>query len=420
MKLGLDMTSMDHTPPFVRESHKLRIALYSHDTVGMGHMRRNLLIARTLIDAHSDAAVLVIAGAREASAFAMPCGVDCLTLPSLAKNATGDYQSRYLGLPLNEMVSLRAKTIQAALDSFDPNVLIVDKVPRGAGCELDRALKSLRSRGHARCVLGLRDILDDAHTVQGEWQQAQNAQAVRDFYDAIWVYGDPACYNTIEEYQFPCDLAAMTQYTGFFDSRARLCTAVINADEALSTLGLPPGRLVMCVLGGGEDGGRLAEAFSNAVLPPNTNAIILTGSLMPTDLQRRLHDRMAGRPRWRVLAFHPEPEVLLSRADRVISMGGYNTVSEILSFQKRALIVPRVEPRLEQFIRADRLQKLGLIDMLHPREVTPHKLSTWLARDLGPPPAARTIIDFRGLERLPGLLDQLLVVPADRAQHLSS
>ena len=45
-------------------------------------------------------------------------------------------------------------------------------------------------------------------------------------------------------------------------------------------------------------------------------------------------------------------------------MGGYNTFCEVLSLDKRALIVPRTEPRLEQFIRASRAAELGLISML--------------------------------------------------------
>ena len=48
----------------------------------------------------------------------------------------------------------------------------------------------------------------------------------------------------------------------------------------------------------------------------------------------------------------------------VVAMGGYNTFCEILSFDKRALIVPRTAPRLEQFIRARRAAELGLLTML--------------------------------------------------------
>src|SRR5207249_1090354 len=81
--------------------------------------------------------------------------------------------------------------------------------------------------------------------------------------------------------------------------------------------------------------------------------------------------------------------------------GGYNTVCEALSFEKHALIVPRVKPESEQWIRAQRLRDLGLVDVLHPGALTPEALTEWPASDLGPPPASRSRIDFDGLTRIP-------------------
>jgi hypothetical protein len=54
----------------------------------------------------------------------------------------------------------------------------------------------------------------------------------------------------------------------------------------------------------------------------------------------------------------------MARAIGVVAMGGYNTFCEILSFDKRAVIVPRTAPRMEQYIRAARAQELGLVSML--------------------------------------------------------
>src|SRR5918992_6003403 len=103
-----------------------RIALYSHDTMGLGHLRRNLLVAQTLCASSLNAVVLMIAGAREAAAFAMPAGVDCLTLPALSKNGSGEYGTRHMPIALQELVTLRAGAIQGALEAFQPDVLIVD------------------------------------------------------------------------------------------------------------------------------------------------------------------------------------------------------------------------------------------------------------------------------------------------------
>jgi predicted glycosyltransferase len=57
-------------------------------------------------------------------------------------------------------------------------------------------------------------------------------------------------------------------------------------------------------------------------------------------------------------------ESLVARAAGIVAMGGYNTFCEILSFDKKALIVPRTMPRLEQYIRASRAEELGLVSML--------------------------------------------------------
>ena len=151
-----------------RRGRRCRIPLYSHDTMGIGHMRRNLLIATALAHSSLRPSILLIAGAREASAFPMPPSVDCLTLPVYRKEADGRYQSRSLDLPLDQLVRLRAGTIAAALEAFEPDVLIVDKVARGAFAELDPALASSRAKGRTRCVLGLRDVLDDPDAVRRE------------------------------------------------------------------------------------------------------------------------------------------------------------------------------------------------------------------------------------------------------------
>src|SRR2546425_348449 len=293
-----------------------RIAFYSHDTMGLGHMRRNLLLAQALKHSRLQAVVLMIAGAREASLVTGAAGVDCVALPSLQKDGQGQYHPRHLDVPLPELLALRAKTACAALEAFDPDVLIVDNVPRGAVRELDPVLESLRARHRTRLVLGL--------------------------------------------------------------------------------------------VGGGRAGAALAGAFVEAELPPDTNGLLVTGPCMPVGVRRRLMRSVASNPRRRVVSFVHEPTRLVRRADRVVAMGGYNTVYEILSFEKPALIVPRVTPRQDQLIRAERLRALGLVDVLHPEGFIAAALSAWLACARAPVRPARERIDFNGLSRVPQLLEELL------------
>ena len=386
-----------------------KVALYSHDTVGLGHLRRNLLVAQSLAAPPLESDVLVIAGVHEAQWFTTPPRVDCLTLPALEKSVDGTYWSRRLGVSLSKLITLRASVIRTALEEFDPAVLIVDNVPRGAVRELEPALRMLRARGRTRCVLGLRDIADDPDAVHREWKLAMNDEAIREFYDQIWVYGDPAVYDRVRDDQLAPDVASKARYIGYLDQRARLDTPSARvAAELASTLAVGEGPLVLCLLGGGQDGARLAESFATAEFPPGATGLILTGPYLPPHVQRHVSQLAEVRPDLRVVDFVAEPALLVERADHVIAMGGYNTVLELLSFNKRALVVPRVIPRREQLIRAELLRKMELIDVLHPDAVSARSLSEWLKQEAGPVPNARERIDLKGLDRLPSLLAGLL------------
>src|SRR5215203_3620631 len=168
----------------------LRVALYSHDAMGLGHMRRNLLIAQTLASSALRADVLVIAGASEATAFGLPAGVDCLTLPALRKDSQGSYHSRNLRLDLKQLLELRGRTICTALEAFQPDIFIVDKLSRGVLGELDPSLARLKEMGQTSCVLGLRDVLDEPEAVRRDWRKEASEEAIRNYYREIWVYGD--------------------------------------------------------------------------------------------------------------------------------------------------------------------------------------------------------------------------------------
>ena len=395
-----------------------RVAMYSQGMVGFGHIRRNASIAQALRGSPLQPSIVLIAEAWQAGALPMPPGVDCVTLPALRREADGGYNPRFLADVSDlDVISLRARVIRSAIKTFVPDVLVVDCLPVGVAGELTRTLARLRKGGNTRCVLGLRDVLQDAETVRRDWSERAHMDAIRDYYDAIWVYGDPAVYDPVREYDLPDYAAAKVRYTGYLDQRPRLEFA--EAQTAAVLASLPPGRVALCVVGGGHDGGALAEAFVAADFPPDTTAVMVTGPLMPWETRQRLHRAAQRRTRFELLEFVPDPVPLIERADRVIAMGGYNTVCEVLSFEKPALIVPRVtEP--EQGIRARRMQELGLLDVLHPDELSPQALTEWLARDPAPPPPPRGRVDLGGLTRIPGLLAELLGVPAGPLQPAAS
>lgn len=377
-----------------------RVALYSHDTQGLGHIRRNLAIATALAAAEPASEILIISGAPGAGALPLPPGTDCLTLPALGKRADGSYQPRSLAASLGALTELRSRIIQAALTSFDPDLLIVDKVPWGACGELEPALADLRSRGKARCVLGLRDVLDAPDVARREWRQQRATEAVMLHYDAVWIYGDPSTFDLVADCGLPPVVARRVTYTGYLGHRR-------PATHSGPIGPLPSNPFALCLVGGGQDGLDLAAAFVQARLPDGRSGVVLTGPYM-TGEDRCVLDRCAAdRPDMVVAGYVGGAEHLVTAAESVVSMGGYNSVCELLTSGKRALIVPRVRPRAEQLVRAARLAEHGLVDLLHPDDLSPERLSTWLATAPGDM-APRDRIDLDGLARLPGLADEIL------------
>lgn len=374
---------------------RLRIALYSHDGMGLGHLRRNALIATGLSRQPLGATALLLAGARELARLALPDGVECLTLPGFRKIDNGSYAPRRPGIGSAGLGELRTRVIEAALDAYDPDVLIVDKVPAGLGGELLTALPRLRDRG-TRLVLGLREILDDPNQVRREWSAEGFEDVIEAHYDAVWIYGDPAVFDLLREYRVRESVVRRARFTGYLDPRG-------HAGEAAAGSWTRGGPYAVCQVGGGEDGAALAEAFLETRLPAGMRGVLLQGPYLPEPARRRIRERARHRDDMRVLGFVPGPLQLVAGAARVISMGGYNSVCELLATGRPGLVVPRVSPRQEQRIRAERMAALGLLDWIHPDDLTPDALSHWLSYPPRSKAPSSPPIDFDGLGRLPRL-----------------
>jgi predicted glycosyltransferase len=379
-------------------------------------MRRNLLIAQSLTTANAEHSVLLLTGAFEAKSFAFPPNVDCVTLPALYKTRTGAYQPRRLGLSLDELLHIRVQTLLGALEAFEPDIFIVDKEARGALGELDPALEYLHHRGHTYVVLGIRDVLDEPEVVRREWTERGTEEAIRAYYDAVWIYGDPKVYDAVREYDFSPDVAAQARFTGYLDPRQRSSLTTGVADP-LSELDLGSDRIALCMVGGGQDGADVALAFAESELPSDTTGVLVAGPFMPPEVRVALHATARRRPKLRVVDFTANPDALLARADRVVSMGGYNNICELLASRKSALVVPRVTPRLEQWIRAERLQQLGAIDVCHPEALCPEVLSRWLAQHRSRPSSQLDRIDLGGLQRIPTLVQRAVDRPAESVEE---
>ncbi len=382
-----------------------RVALYSHDSVGLGHVRRNLLLAGRLAEGGHD--VLLVSGTPEAGSMLRPPQTDIVTLPALRKDEQGTYRARHLSLGLPELQALRRDILTSTLAGFAPDVLVVDRHARGFLGELEPALDTLPD---TRVVLGLRDVLDVPARVRQEWQQRATVAALDRWYDEVWVYGDREVIPPLSTVGVASPVPVRP--VGYLRAiRPDGVRTDVPAD------GLP---YVLCTVGGGADGAEVAAAVLDAGPPPGHRLVLVTGPQMPADDQQRLVALVEQRTDVRLHRFVHDLPALLEGGAAAVIMGGYNTVCEALATATPTLVVPRERPRLEQRIRADALAGRGVIDALPTGEDLQPFLRRWLPAAAAGARRPRHTIDLDGLNRIAQRIDALTGDPSTSAEAVPS
>ncbi|MFY9317322.1 MAG: glycosyltransferase [Burkholderiales bacterium] len=337
-----------------------RILIYSHDTFGLGHLRRCRTIAHALVERFKHLSVLILSGSPIIGSFDFRARVDFVRVPGVIKLRSGEYTSLNLHMNVEQTLKLRGSIIQHTAEIFEPDLFIVDKEPMGLRGEVHETLTMLKAQG-ARLVLGLRDVMDEPRALGPEWKRKNVLPALRDLYDEIWVYGLPQICDPLEGVSLPISVRQKMIYTGYLHREV----PSYGAPPRMPEITQRPYLLV--TTGGGGDGEALIEwvlrAYEHDPLLPYP-ALLVLGPFMQPERQTEFMQRAASLKRVDVITFHNHLESLVARAAGVVAMGGYNTFCEVLSLDKRALIVPRTEPRLEQYIRISRAAQLGLISML--------------------------------------------------------
>jgi len=389
----------------------MKLLVYSHDAFGLGNIRRMVAICEYLLKALPDLSILVISGSPALHQLRLPAGLDYVKLPCLGRDEAGNLGVRFLKTEVDETVQLRSQLIRTVAAHFQPDAVLVDKKPDGLKGELQATLDDLqRYRPQTRRVLLLRDILDSPEVTVAQWQQHNYYATAETHYDQVWIVGSPDIFDAPTAYQFPPKLRAKTRFTGYV-RRGYGQRSALEVRQAMGLNATDP--LVLVTPGGGGDGYRLLTTYLETLdlLPPDRNltSLIIGGPEMPTGQRPGLLARIAALRQTHWLDYTDDLASYMVAADAVVSMGGYNTVCEILSLGKRAIVVPRTEPVQEQWIRAERMAEMGLFQTIQPNHLTPEGLMQALQSQLAAkaqPPS--TQLDMDALPCITNLLLELL------------
>lgn len=387
-----------------------RVLVYSHDTFGLGNIRRMLTIAQDLVAHDPDMSVLIVSGSPMLHAFRIPPRIDYLKLPCLSRTLNGDYDVKFLDMSYEETLRLRANLLTSTLLDFDPDLILTDKKPLGVGNELEAALELVHRRGkRTRMVLLLRDILDTPESTRAVWQKNNYFAAIERYYDEVLVVGSPEVFDLAEEYALPAGVREKVRYCGYLRrERSR------RLHDGAAPARRPGKRQVLVTSGGGEDGYQLLSTYAKALpelAADDLHHVMVCGPEMAADKRQSIANAVAQRTDVDLMEFSDDMMGLMQASDVVVSMSGYNTVCELFSLRKRAVLVPRIKPVQEQWIRAHRLAQLGLARTIHPDTLSPRSLAHAVHAELDQlnvRPRAMYQLDLDGLPRIREAVVRLL------------
>jgi len=348
--------------------------MYSHDTYGLGHIRRTMAIASQLRNPSTN--ILILTGSPIAGRFSFPEQVDFVRIPGMIKKTNEEYLPLSIKINAGHALDIRKKIIIATVKAFQPHLFIVDKEPLGLKKEILPTLKWLRKCcPNTRTVLGLRDIMDDAEIVKDNWKKKGIYQALDTYYSEIWTYGIRDYYDPIKEYGIPESISRKIQFTGYIPREVKSKKDAIQERKRHKIQ--QADKLVVVTTGGGGDGYPVMDAYLSMLEDQGTaipyRSILITGPFMPKAQRKEIFKR-SRKLKVKVFHFYRQMEKILAAADLVISMGGYNTVCELMSQKTVSLLIPRETPRLEQTLRAQCFSERNLLDYIPWERVSPELL----------------------------------------------
>jgi predicted glycosyltransferase len=401
----------------VHEGRRTKVFLYSHDTFGLGHLRRNLAIARRLLSCDGAFAVRLLTGSPVISKWELPEGLAIQPLPPVVKTGAERYEAREPGRLFGMVKGYREALILKLVLHERPDVFLVDHAPAGMNGELLSTLALIRQElPHTRVVLGLRDILDSPDVVRTIWAEQQIMPLLAHAYDDILVYGSRALFDVAAGYGMTPDVAAKLRYCGHVVAAPAPGQPAGPCWSEARAAGRP---VVLVTAGGGGDGFELMRAYAQALkLWPASSvySVIVLGPLMPPQQSEALQAALGKDGDVELVDYTTNLVPSLRAASLIVSMAGYNTTAEIIAERKPAILVPRAAPRAEQLLRARQLAALGLVRMVEPDGDLPARLAELVPAALNAASAAEwERLDLGGAGRVATLLQDKFTCRDDAA-----
>jgi predicted glycosyltransferase len=391
-----------------------KILFYCQYHLGMGHLVRSIEVMRSLA---TEFQICFVKGGTAVEGLDLSTNIEVVTLPSLLSE-NRQLKTADPSQDLEEVKRQRVITLLKVFDEFQPDCLMIEGYPfKKYQFEFESIplLERVRaSRRDVKVVCSLRDVVmaqpyRDRHEVI-----AKTCQRLNQYFDLLLIHSDPQFHRLEESFPAVGDIHCSVQYTGFVAQS--LSEAPIWTPEDIADLNRNQPMILVSV-GGGQLGHDLLEAtvVASPMLAehlPQYHLQVFTGPFIPVEQFERLEKGAAGQRNLTLRKFTPQLLAYMQKANLSISLGGYNTTMNILRTGVNSMILPS-DKDWEQRVRAEKLEKMGVLELLHPEDLQPQPLANKMIQAIKRPlkPKSLTSFELNGSDKTRSFLTMLLAQP---------
>ena len=385
-----------------------KVIFYCQYLSGMGHLVRSSEIVQSLAKSFQ---VYFIIGGPKIYGFELPKRVEVIRLPALwlekGKFTVGDSP-----FSVEEVKEARKNMLIAECDRIKPDCLITEFFPFGRHkllFELIPLVEHIRTTSPTtKIVSSLRDVIGKESDSE---EEKKICYLMNRYFDLLLFHADTRFQTFSDSFARYKEIAAEVVHTGFVTQLPKFTST--NANELWREASLDTVKIVASI-GGGRIGYEVLETLigASAILSQKLSHVIkiFTGSFMSADKVAELKKLASDRDNIQIETYTPQLLDYMQTADLSVSLGGYNTTMNILSTGVRAIVVPigHEFQDKEQLHRAQKLEQLGIVNSIHPQDLSPLNLSEKIINCLHKKSSKLQKFDLKGAENTANFLKSFL------------
>lgn len=378
---------------------KKKLLFYCQHSIGIGHLIRSFALANSL---KKTFLVTLVSGGDFPKGLSIPDGISFVQLSPIGLDLNNNLEAIESDEPIYKVMRSRQNKILKIYNEIEPDVFVSEHFPFGKIQFMGDLLPLLKrikfSDKPVIVVCSLRDILEPKSMTK-KINQDISIKLINEYYSSILVHGDENFITLNKTCPQLSRINVPVYYTGY-----------VTDEKYHTKIDRTAFNEIVLSAGGGKIASpfitKMVCSFKKFGFGEGISLKVITGPTFPKGDWIELQSLVKNEPGIVLLRSVESLTNVWKNAKLSISMGGYNTVMEVICSRIPALIIPYCnESNSEQEIRAIKLQKEGLVETIDFEKLSKEEITEAVKNTLNFNPVDRDL-NLNGAENTRLIIEQ--------------